>query len=42
MSGALYALAYWVTQEPRPFLYFDEKDLAEINQKLVPDWLDGK
>ena len=21
---------------------FDQKDLAEINQKLVPDWLDGK
>lgn len=42
LSGALYALASSVTQEARPFLYFSEQDLAEINGKLVPDWLAGK
>jgi len=40
--GPVYALAYWVKQEARPFLYFDEKDIAEINEKIVPEWLDGK
>lgn len=39
--GPLFALAWWVSQEARPFLYFDEADLAEINAKIVPQWLDG-
>lgn len=40
--GPLYALAYWVNQEARPYMYVDENDLREIHEKLVPAWLDGK
>lgn len=39
---ALYALAYWVTQEPRPFLFFDDADQRVIADELIPQWLDGK
>jgi len=34
--GALFALAYWVTQEPRPYLYFDEEDKRFIGEELWP------
>ena len=37
--GPLYALAYWVTQEPRPFLYFDDEDIRVINEDLWPRFL---
>ena len=40
--GALFALAYWVNQQARPFLFFDEADLKEINEKIVPEWMEGK
>ncbi|MEK6798026.1 MAG: hypothetical protein AABZ12_03595 [Planctomycetota bacterium] len=40
--GPLYVLAYWVRQDPRPFLYWDEEDLAVIRNELIPQWLEGK
>ncbi len=30
---------YWVTQEPRPFLYFDDEDLQVIVEDLFPAFL---
>ena len=39
--GPLFALAYWVTQEARPYLYFDEADLKTING-IAEQWLAGK
>ncbi|KPL10735.1 hypothetical protein AMJ85_05295 [candidate division BRC1 bacterium SM23_51] len=39
-TGPLYALAYLVRQEPRPFLYIDEEDVAEI-QELWAVHLEG-
>lgn len=38
-AGPLYALAYRVTQDPHPFLYFDEEDGRVVNEDLVPGWL---
>lgn len=35
----LYALAQYVDQEPRPYLYFDHKDRQVINDELFPAWL---
>ena len=37
--GPLYALAYWVTREPAPFLYWDDEDNRVLNEELVPAWL---
>jgi hypothetical protein len=37
--GPLYALAYWVTQEPKPFLYFSDEDVRVINEELWPKFL---
>ena len=34
--GPLYALARWVTQEARPYLYFDAEDVRVINEELWP------
>lgn len=39
--GPLYALAYWVNQEARPYLYFSDEDRRKINEELVPAWLAG-
>ena len=38
-KGPLYALAYWVTQEARPFLYFSDEDVRVINEELWPKFL---
>jgi len=38
-KGPLYALAYWVTQEPKPFLYFSDEDVRIINEELWPKFL---
>jgi len=38
-KGPLYALAYWVTQEPKPFLYFSGEDVRIINEELWPKFL---
>jgi len=39
---AMYALAQWVTQEARPYLYFSDEDRRAINEELVPAWLEGR
>ncbi len=41
-EGPLFALASEVTQEPRPYLYFDDADIREIHTKLYPEWLAGR
>ena len=38
-TGALFALASWVEQTPRPFLYWSDEDVRTINDELVPNWL---
>ena len=38
--GPLFALARWVTQEPRPYLYIDDADVAEIAE-MVGEYLVG-
>ena len=38
-KGPLYALAYWVTQEPKPFLYFSDEDVRIIDEELWPKFL---
>lgn len=38
-KGALFALASFVTQTPRPFLYWSDADVRTINDELVPTWL---
>lgn len=37
--GPLYALAYWVSQKPRPYLYIDDEDVAVIADDLWPSFL---
>ena len=39
-NAALYALAGYVDQEPRPYLYVDEEDRRVIDEELVPKWLE--
>lgn len=38
--GPLFVLAYWVIQEPRPFLFFDEADQRVISEELWPAHLE--
>lgn len=38
--GPLYALASRVTQEARPFLYWDDQDERVLNEELVPAYLE--
>lgn len=40
--GPLYALAYWVTQRARPYLYFDDEDRRVITEDIWPQWLRGQ
>lgn len=37
--GPLFALAYWVSQKPRPFLYFDDEDTQVLEEDLWPTFL---
>ena len=37
--GPLFALAYWVTQEPRPYLFWSDEDARRIEDELIPAWL---
>ena len=37
--GPLYALAWWVDQEPRPYLYLDEGEQRVIAEEMWPQWL---
>lgn len=39
--GPLFALAYWVTQKPRPYLFLDEDDQRTLREEIWPDWLSG-
>ena len=36
---ALYLLARYVDQEPRPFLFWDDDDRRTIENRLIPVWL---
>ena len=38
-AGPLYALAYYVIQKPRPFLFWDENDKRVIHEELWPRFL---
>ena len=38
-KGPLYALAYWITQEPRPYLFWNEDDERVIADDLWPTFL---
>jgi len=38
-KGPLYALAYYVIQEAKPFLYFSDEDVRIINEELWPKFL---
>lgn len=38
-DDALYALAHYVDQEPRPFLYWSDEDVRYINENIVPQYL---
>ena len=40
--GPLYALAYWVTQPPHPYLYWGEEDLRALQDELYPRWIRGE
>jgi len=40
-TGPLYALAYWVSQEPRPYLYIDDEDVAAI-AGMWHTWMNGE
>jgi phage gpG-like protein len=39
--GALFALAYWVSQPARPYLCWDDEDRRAIRDDLWPRWLGG-
>jgi len=41
-KGPLYALAYYVIQEAKPFLYFSDEDVRVINEELWPKFLGAK
>ncbi len=41
-KGPLYALAYYVIQEPRPFLFWSDEDVRIINDELWPAFLGVK
>lgn len=41
-SEALYALASFVVQDPRPYLYFSEDDLQRIRGEVYENWLSGR
>lgn len=40
-EGLLFVLAYWVTQQPRPFLFWSDAELREIETDLFPRWVRG-
>ena len=40
--GPLYALAWWVQQDPKPFLFWSANDRRLVREELFPQWVGEK